>query len=246
MNAARSSSILLLGVPVAMRRSAIIPQGSETQDEAESTAGDGHGLRHADLETGRSWTGRAGRPYRGDVAIEGGRIAAVGDLSSAEAAERIDAAGCVVSPGFIDMHSHSDVTMLDDPMGDSKARQGVTTEVCGNCGSSPYPAGMLGSGEALRKVNPTHPIPHSPTEWAWTDFDGWAEYTERAGIGLNIIPQVGHGAVKAAAGAPKSRPANPDELAAMKRLTAESIEQGAWALTNGLTGAHFEARRRRR
>ena len=184
--------------------------------------------------------GSGGPSYRGDVAIEGGRIAAVGDLSAAEAAERIDAAGCVVSPGFIDMHSHSDVTMLDDPMGDSKARQGVTTEVCGNCGSSPYPAGALGSGEALRKVNPTHAIPHSPTRWAWTDVDGWAEYTEQAGIGLNIIPQVGHGAVKSAAGVPKSRPANPDELAVMKRLVAESVEQGAWALTNGLTGAHFE------
>ena len=152
--------------------------------------------------------GSGGPSYRGDVAIEGGTIAAVGDLSAAEAAERIDAAGCVVSPGFIDMHSHSDVTMLDDPMGDSKARQGVTTEVCGNCGSSPYPAGALGSGEALRRVNPTHAIPHSPTKWAWTDVDGWAEYTEQASIGLNIIPQVGHGAVKCAAGVPKSRPAN--------------------------------------
>ncbi len=182
-----------------------------------------------------------GKPsYLADVGIANDRIAAVGALSASEAASRIDAAGCVVTPGFIDMHAHSDVTMLDDPRGESKAHQGVTTEVTGNCGSTPYPAGVLGSGEALRRRQPTHPIPHSPTMWAWTDLDSWASHTEEAGIGLNIVPQVGHAALKNAAGASIDRPAGPDELALMKKLAAEAVEQGAAALSNALTGPHFE------
>ena len=182
-----------------------------------------------------------GKPsYKGDVGITGGKIAAIGELTESAAADKIDAAGHVVAPGFIDMHAHSDVTMLDDPRGESKAYQGVTTEVSGNCGSTPYPAGILETGEKLRSLQPTHPIPHSPTKWAWNDLDSWANYTEDAGIALNIVPQVGHSSLKRAAGAPFSRPADPDELALMKKLGAEAIEQGAAAVTNGLTGAHFE------
>ena len=183
-------------------------------------------------------TGRP--PYRSDVGIAGGKIVAVGKLGDAEAQRKTDATGVVVAPGFIDMHAHSDVTMLDDPGGESKAHQGVTTEVSGNCGSSPFPAGRLGSGAELRRVRPLHPLPVSPTEWDWTDLDGWANHTESAGISLNIVPQVGHGALKAAAGAPASRPADQDELATMRRLTAEAVEQGAVAVTNALTGPHFE------
>ena len=137
------------------------------------------------------------------------------------------------------MHAHSDVTMLDDPNGESKAYQGVTTEVSGNCGSTPYPAGIFGTGEELRKRQPTHPIPHSPTKWNWHDLDSWATYTEKAGISLNIVPQIGHSSIKKASGASEHRPANRDELKMMKKLTAEAIEQGAVAVTNGLTGAHF-------
>src|SRR5689334_9933658 len=81
-----------------------------------------------------------GRPRRaGDVGIVGGRIAAVGDLSMATAFSEIDAAGRVVCPGFIDVHTHSDLTLLVDGRAESKIRQGVTTEVTGNCSFSPYP-----------------------------------------------------------------------------------------------------------
>ena len=81
---------------------------------------------------------------RADVGVAGGRIAAVGDLAGHEAAARIDASGSVVVPGFIDMHSHSDVCMLEDPGGESKVFQGVTTEVTGNCAYSPFPSGDAG------------------------------------------------------------------------------------------------------
>src|ERR671934_701812 len=77
--------------------------------------------------------------YRADVGVAGGRITAIGDLSAAPAAARLDATGCVVAPGFIDPHTHSDLPLLLNPEAHSKIRQGVTTEVIGNCGSSPAP-----------------------------------------------------------------------------------------------------------
>src|SRR6266705_2829084 len=82
----------------------------------------------------------SGRPgFRADVVVSAGAIVALGDLSGAEAAERLDVTGLAVCPGFIDMHGHSDATLLVDRRGPSKIHQGVTTEVVGNCGFSPAP-----------------------------------------------------------------------------------------------------------
>ena len=93
----------------------------------------------------------------------------------------------------------------------------------------------LSSGGARR----SQPLPVSPTEWEWSDLDGWADGLESNRIGLNVMPQVGHTALKLASGAPLSRPANDEELATMRRLAAEAVEQGAVAVTNGLTGHHY-------
>ncbi len=84
--------------------------------------------------------GTGSRAYRADVGLAAGRVAALGDLSAANTAtRRIDVSGRVVCPGFIDMHAHSDLTLLVNPTGESKLQQGVTTEVSGNCGFSPAP-----------------------------------------------------------------------------------------------------------
>ena len=103
--------------------------------------------------------------YKSDLGITDERIMAVGALGHTEAARRIDAIGHVVTPGFIDIHSHSDFTILDDPSAESKIYQGVTTEVVGNCGMSPFPVGPMGS-EAIRRSRV------SPIECDWTDLDG--------------------------------------------------------------------------
>ena len=186
--------------------------------------------------------GTGAAAYRADVAIEEGRIAAVGDLAAAERSETIDASGQVVCPGFIDMHAHSDVSMLDDPGGESKAYQGVTTEVVGNCGSSAFPAGLLTPVE-LQEIAPVQVVEGSAVRYAWRDFDGWAEALEGSGVSLNVVAQIGHSTLRQAAKATKARPANDQELALMKRLVAEAVEQGAVALTTQLTGPR---RRRRR
>ena len=171
-------------------------------------------------------TGEPG--YEADVGILGGTIEAIGSLCEAEAARKIEASGHVVTPGFIDMHSHSDFTILDDPSAESKAYQGVTTEVVGNCGMSPFPVGPMG-WEAIRRSHT------SPIECDWTDLDGWAARVTSTCVSVNIATQVGHAALRFAAGLADDRPPTPDELEMMRRLAAEAVEQGAFSFTTGLT-----------
>ena len=171
-------------------------------------------------------TGKA--RYQADIGITDGVIAAIGDLSRAETRRSIDAFGHVVSPGFIDMHSHSDRTLIDDRNAESKAYQGVTTEVVGNCSYSPFPVGPLGPSAISRSHL-------SQVEWTWTDHDGYAEFLESDGISVNVANQVGHATLRAAAGLLENRAPTADELATMCHLAAESVEQGAFSFTTGLT-----------
>ena len=171
-------------------------------------------------------TGRPG--FAADVGIVGGEIGAVGDLREAAGARRIDASRHAVSPGFIDMHSHSDRTLLDDPGANSKVFQGVTTEVVGNCSYSPFPVGPNGPADIVR----SHV---SEVEWDWRDLDGWAKRLGDNGVSVNVAPQVGHAALRAAVGLMENRPPTREELREMGRLAAESVEQGAFSLSTGLT-----------
>ena len=171
--------------------------------------------------------------YRGDVGIRGSRIEIIGNLESAEAADVQDANGLHVSPGFIDMHSHSDLTLMEDPRGQSKIRQGVTTELVGQCGFSPFP---------FSKLQPA--VPQSEMETAftahidrfdWTDLAGYAARINRQGSAINVAPLVGHASVRAAALGYDDRPPTGDELAEMERMVAEAMEQGAFGFSTGLT-----------
>ena len=170
--------------------------------------------------------------YKADLGLTGGRITAIGSLGQAEAAKRIDATGHVITPGFIDMHAHSDVTLLDDPGGESKAHQGVTTEVTGNCGYSPFPAGK-GGPKALQDHLGKTLIGRVP--WTWNTLDEWADSMHSIGISINVAPQLGNAALQVAAGAIEDRRATADEMDSMKRLAAEAMEMGAFSLSTGLS-----------
>ena len=170
--------------------------------------------------------------YKADVGVSSGRIEAIGALGNAEAARRIDAAGHVVVPGFIDIHSHSDVTLFDDPGGESKAYQGVTTEVTGNCSYTPFPAGKGGPPALQDNLGKTL---IGDTRWEWDTLDDWAGALESNGISINVAPQVGNSALQIASGAIEDRPATPDEMREMKRLVAEAVEMGAFSLSTGLS-----------
>jgi N-acyl-D-amino-acid deacylase len=173
-------------------------------------------------------SGRAA--FAADVAVAGDRIVEVGSVQ-AEAARTIDAAGCVVAPGFIDVHTHDDLALVRDPRVDFKVMQGVTTDVVGNCGVGAAPAsdayrhfyrtalgGILGPAERF-------------------DWNTTAEYyrtVEQAGPSLNVASFVPHGILRFLAMGVEQRAPSPSELAAMKELLAEGMAAGALGMSTGL------------
>lgn len=171
-------------------------------------------------------TGAPGR--RADVALRGGRIAAVGDDITAGGARVIEARGLVVAPGFIDIKTHSDFTLPLMPQAESKVRQGVTTEVIGHCGFSVAPA-LPGKSEALaRYLGPSAP---------WLNFreTSFAEYA--AGFpptSVNVAMLVGHNTLRLMAMGMEDRPPEANELDQMKGLLAEALAAGAVGLSSGL------------
>lgn len=188
------------------------------------------------LITGAQVIDGTGSPRRAaDVGIRGGRIATItapGGLAGATARTTVTATGRILAPGFIDIHTHSDVTLLDNPGGESKVHQGVTTEVTGNCSYSPFPIGAPGP-EPMRGL--LRSALDTSLPWTWTDLDGWAEVHHQVGISINLAPLVGHSAVRFAAGLADDRRPTDAELAHMQRLIAGSIEQGAFGMSTGLT-----------
>ena len=117
---------------------------------------------------------------RGDVGLEGDRIVAIGDLSAGVANRTIEGAGLAASPGFIDMHSHSDFTLPINPRAESKVRQGVTTEVIGQCGLSPAPLSPM-QAERMAAAYPDLP-------WTWSTFAEYVDYLRTCGLSVNVVP----------------------------------------------------------
>jgi N-acyl-D-amino-acid deacylase len=177
--------------------------------------------------------GTAQRAYRADVGITGNRIEAIGNLADAEAGEALDATGLCVSPGFIDMHSHSDLTLIEDPRGLSKVHQGVTTEVVGQCGFSVFP--LAGRYAELPQTTRETAFTAHLDRVGWTDLAGYARRVAEKGSSINIVPLVGHVPVRAAVMGYEDRPPTDDELEQMRRLVAGMLEQGAFGLSTGLT-----------
>ena len=186
------------------------------------------------LIRGGSVVDGAGGPARAaDVAVEGERIAAVGPALSGQADRVIDAAGKMVSPGFIDMHSHSDLFYFACPSAESKIRQGVTTEVVGMCSFSQAPlrpdqrdivrgwAGGIGASLDLR----------------WETFAQYLDALRSVRPSVNIAHFVGHGALRIAAMGFEARPAGSDDMKGMQRLLGEAMDAGAFGFSTGLVYA---------
>jgi len=148
-----------------------------------------------------------------------------------ESRQTIDAGGQVVSPGFIDLHTHSDMSFLLDPMAQSKVRQGVTLELAGNCGSS-FCAPLQGVARDMLQMRVSqYTDTFTPT---WSDFGGYLDAVQQAGATLNLAVQVGHGTVRAGVMGLDARASSAAELERMKALVAESLEAGAMGFSTGL------------
>lgn len=177
--------------------------------------------------------GTGAEPRRADVLVEGDRIVAVGPgLSAPAGTEVVDATDRVVTPGFIDIHTHSDVSLQLDGRGESKLRQGVTTEVIGNCGFSAYP---LTPGRRDDQLDLLEGIGDRRIDPDWTDLDGYAAALTEQGIALNVAPLVGHGALRLAVAGTAERALTPAELAQLRGLLAAQLAQGAFGMSTGLT-----------
>ena len=172
--------------------------------------------------TGAPW-------FHGEVFVKDGKIAAVAKKVEATASRVIDGQGLVLAPGFIDSHSHSDTNWFLDPRGESKIRQGVTTEVTGQCGESGAPkrlddqdAGQTEAAQGDAKM---------PT---WSSFDEYLTALSRNGVGVNLAALVGHGTVRIAGMGYDDRRPTPDEMARMKEYMKEAMEAGAFGFSSGL------------
>ena len=170
-----------------------------------------------------------GAPARvADVAIRAGRIAAIEAERADSAARVIDAHGLVVAPGFIDIHTHSDFTLPLNPKAEGKIRQGVTTEVVGNCGFSVAPA-LPGKVEMLRDYL------SGSAPWLAFEETDFARYMERwPAIAVNTVMQVGHNTLRLMAMGMDNRAPSAAELLHMQEMLAEALEAGALGLSSGL------------
>ena len=160
-----------------------------------------------------------------DVAIQRGRIAAVGRLTDAAAARVIDARGLVVAPGFIDLHTHSDISLLADGTAQSKVRQGVTLDVLGESTSVAPRDGLKDEGANDGGVTTPDAVRQD-----WTTFTQYFARAERQGISMNVISHVAAEQVRRVVLGYESRAATRAELDRMKQLVARSMEEGASGL----------------
>jgi dihydroorotase/N-acyl-D-amino-acid deacylase len=176
------------------------------------------------IRGGRIVDGTGSPWYRGDVAVRGDRIAAVGLLPGAQARDTIDATGLVVAPGFIDMLGHSEYPLLADPRAISKITQGVTSEITGEVTSVvPVNANTLRELDARTRARVT-----------WSDLNGYFTALEGARPAINLGTFVTVGSVRRYVMGDANRPASPAELEQMRGLVAGAMEQGAMGLSSGL------------
>jgi N-acyl-D-aspartate/D-glutamate deacylase len=169
------------------------------------------------IQGGTLVDGSGNRAWQADVAVQGDRIAAIGDLTSATRKRTIDAKGLVVAPGFIDMHNHSDDSLLDEPKCESMIRQGVTTMVLGEGGSQ----GPVRSGG--RK-----------SERPWTTLGGYFDYVEKKHAAANIASYVGETQIWTYVKGEEMTPATPNQIDQMKEQVALAMKEGAMGLATSL------------
>lgn len=169
--------------------------------------------------------------YRGSVAIKDGRIHKIGTCTAEEekdAAEIVDGEDLYLAPGFIDLHSHSDVSLLEYPLAESRILQGVTTEIGGNCGMSVAPV----SADPERKKQLKDYV--GDLTYNWETIGEYLDTLKEHKLSVNFGTAVGHGTIRLAAMGFDARKPTSEELAQMRGLLRKALEDGAYFMSSGL------------
>jgi N-acyl-D-amino-acid deacylase len=178
------------------------------------------------IRGGMIYDGRGGEPFAADIGIAGNVIEAVGDGAAAEADQIVDARGCWVCPGFIDVHSHSDTYLLLEPSAASKIFQGVTTEIVGNCGASAAP--RVGAYQM-------------PSDWrekkypgAWSSVAEYRRLFDQVKPAVNVRMLIGHNTLRAGVMGYAARQATAEEIRGMAELLERAMDEGGAGFSTGL------------
>jgi N-acyl-D-aspartate/D-glutamate deacylase len=182
------------------------------------------------LQGGTIHDGLGSEPFVGDIAIKDGMIAEIARSLPTEGTDQvIDVRGLVVAPGFIDMHTHSDFTLIADGRAESQVHQGVTTEVIGQCGISCAP---VRSHAAIRQVAPWHT--DKAKHKTWLGFGDYLDALDESALGVNVMAFVGHGTVHRYVLGGEMHPGTPEDVAEMAKVVDQCMEEGAGGFSSGL------------
>jgi N-acyl-D-amino-acid deacylase len=184
------------------------------------------------LANGRVVDGCGNPWFWGDVAFQSGRIVDVAPAGTLRGRETIDVGGRYIAPGFIDVHTHSDLSILVNRRAESAVRQGATTHILGNCGMSPAPVNETHLAEMRHYWGRISEQPE--VTWQWRTFDQYLQTLQKGGLAINIGSLAGHAALRMAVVGLDERAPTSSELDGMKELLAEAMEAGAFGMSTGL------------
>jgi len=189
------------------------------------------------IRNGTIIDGTSKKTFVADIAIDKGTISLITGALNSTGREEIDATDLVVAPGFIDIHSHSDLSLFFEPHAESKIRQGITTEVVGNCGISPAPltAQSQYRDDLIHQME-TNGFPLSSLERArcdWLSQIDYIQYLTDKGVSSNLIPLVGGATLRIGAVGMKVKLASGD-IALIKRMLVKELSRGVWGMSSGL------------
>ncbi len=196
------------------------------------------------IKNGTVVDGSGAEGRRADVAVTDGVITAVGDLSGEQAARTIDAEGHIVSPGFVDVHTHMDAQLAWDPLGECSCFHGVTTAVMGNCGFTLAPVNSDARHLVVRNLERAEDIAAEAMaagiDWSWETYPQYLDFVERTPKGINYAGYVGHSALRTWAMGERAftEDANEEDLAKMIGQVKDSMRAGAVGFTTSISLNH--------